>query len=134
MLCGGFFRFRLRGGCRRSLGFGRQVDLAEELRLLDFVLDADYVAFDDHLFFLLALLLLSFFEGDGRLLQGDTLADRLACIACGAVRPELLLQDGISLRVDQRIGRPVALDALLLQEVRDGIQSHLELLCNLNEP
>ena len=132
MLCGGFFSFCLRGG--GSLGFGRQVDLAEELRLLDFVLDADYVAFDDHLFFLLALLLLSFFEGDGRLLQGDTLADRLACIACGAVRPELLLQDGISLRVDQRIGRPVALDALLLQEVRDGIQSHLELLCNLNEP
>ena len=134
MLCGGFFRFRLRGGCRRSLGFGRQVDLAEELRLLDFVLDADYVAFDDHLFFLLALLLLSLFEGDGRLLQGDALADRLACIACGAVRPELLLQNGIGLRVDQRIGRPVALDALLLQEVRDGIQSHLELLCNLNEP
>ena len=24
--------------------------------------------------------------------------------------------------------------AVLLQEVRDGIQSHLELLCNLNEP
>ena len=135
-LFGRFHRFRLRGGSggRSRLGFGRQVDLAEDLRLLDFILDADYVAFDDHLFFLLALLLFSFFESDGRLLQGDALTDRIACVACGAVRPELLLQNGISLRIDQRVGRSVALDTLLLQEVRDGIQSHLELLCNLNEP
>ena len=49
-------------------------------------------------------------------------------------RAELLFQNGIRFRVDQRIGRPVVLDALLLQEVRDGVQSHLELLGNLNEP
>ena len=140
-LCGGSRRLgrRFHGlgfglGGRSRLGLGREVDLAEELRLLNFVLDADDVAFDDNLLLFLALLLLGFFEGYGRLLQGDAFADRIACAGGAAVCPELLLQNGISLRVDQRVGRPVAFDALLLQEVRDGVQSHLELLCNLNEP
>ena len=126
------FGFRL--GSRSGLGFGREVDLAEEFRLLDFVLDADDVAFDDNLFLFLALLLLGFFEGYGRLLQGDAFADRIACAGSAAICPEFLLQNGISVRVDQCVGRPVALDALLLQEVRDGVQTNVKLLCNLNEP
>ena len=136
-LRGGNLRLRGRGLGRRGrsgLGFGREVDLAENLHLRDLVLHADHVAFDDDLLFLLALLLLSLLECDGRLLQGDAFADRVACARGGAVRPELLLQNGISLRIDQRIGRSVALDALLVQEVRDGVDTHVELLGNLNEP
>ena len=121
-------------GSRSRLGLGREVDLAEELRLLNLVLDADDVAFDDNLLLFLALLLPGFFEGYGRLLQGDAFADRITCAGGAAVRPELLLQNGVSLGIDQRVGRSVALDALLLQEVGDGVQPHLELLCNLNEP
>ncbi len=50
------------------------------------------------------------------------------------VATELLLQNGIRFGFDQRIGRTVALDALLLHEVREGVQAHLELFGNLNEP
>ena len=127
-------RLGLRSRGRLGLGFGRKVDLAEEFRLLDFVLYTDDIAFDDDLLFFLALLLFGFFEGDGRLFQGDALTDRVACAGSAAVRPELLLQNGIGVRIDQRIGRSVALDALLLQEVRDRVQTDVELLCNLNEP
>ena len=129
---GGLLRGRLRG--RGRLGFGRKVDLPQEFRLRNLVLHADDIAFDDNLLFFLALLLLRFFEGDGRLFLGDTFPNRVAGAHGTAVRTELLLQNGIRLRVDQRVGRPVALDALLLQEVRDGVQTDLELLGNLNEP
>ena len=119
---------RLHGGV-----LGREINLAEELRLLDLVLDVDHVALDDHLLLLFTLLFAGLFEGDGRLLLRDAFTNRFPGIHGAAVRAELLLQNGIGLGVDQRVGRPVALDALLLQEVRDGVQSDLELLGNLNE-
>ena len=130
-------RFRRLGlGFRRRSVFrpGRKVDPAENLRLLDFVLHADDVALDDHLLPLLALLLLRSFERYGGLFHGNPFANRFAGIAGGAVGAELLLQNGIRRAVDQRVGRSVALDALLVQEVRDRVQTHVELLGNLNEP
>ena len=130
----GLLRPGLRSRCGLGLGFGRKVDLAEEFRLLNLVLYADDIAFDDNLFFFLALLLFGFFEGNGRLLQGDAFTDRVACAGSAAVGPELFLQNGISVRVDQCVGRPVAFDALLLQEICDRVQTDVELLCNLNEP
>ena len=74
-------------GSRSRLGLGREVDLAEELRLLNLVLDADDVAFDDNLLLFLALLLPGFFEGYGRLLQGDAFADRITCAGGGCGSP-----------------------------------------------
>ena len=117
-----------------SLRFGIQVDFAEELGLRNLILHADDVALDDHLLLLLALLLLGRLQSHGALFHRNPFADTFTGVAGVAVGAELLLQHGIGLRVDQRIGRPVVFDALLLQEVRDGVEPHLELLCNLNEP
>ena len=120
--------------CGCGLRFGVQVDFAEELGLGNLVLHADDVALDDHLLLLFALFLLGRLQRYGGLLHRNAFADAFTGVAGIAVGPELLFQYGIGLRVDQRVGRPVVFDALLLQEVRDGVESHLELLCNLNEP
>ena len=134
--CGCRLRGRSRGSGSRygDLGFRIEVDLAEDLGVGDFVLHADDAALDDDLLLLFAGLPSRLVERYGRLLLCDPLADGFAFAACAAVRAELFFEHGVYVRFDRRIGRTVAFDALLLQKVRDGVQSHVELLCDLNEP
>ena len=116
-----------------SLGLGVEVDFTQELGLLDFVAHVDDVALDDDLFLFL-LRLLAALDGNGGLLQRNPLADRIAGTRRGTVGAELLFEDRIGVGVDLRVGRTVALDALLVQEVGDGVDTHVELLGHLNEP
>ena len=105
----------------RILGWG-----SSSLTLID-------VAFDNYLLLLFARLFLCLFEGDRSLLLGDSLPDAFPFVAGNSAPAEFLLQNGIDVRFHQRIGRTVGFYTLLLQEVRDGIQSHLELLGNLDK-
>ncbi len=145
---GGRLRCRLRfrsrslryGLCRRfayrfrsRFGLGRKIYFAQNFGLGQFVLDADDVAFDNYLLLLFARLFLCLFEGDRSLLLGDSLPDAFPFVAGNSAPAEFLLQNGIDVRFHQRIGRTVGFYTLLLQEVRDGIQSHLELLGNLDK-
>ncbi len=144
-LCGGSLRrFRLLGlGTLRGLllfgllfFLGVQVDLAKEFGTRNLVLHVYDVALDYHLLFVAALFgLLGLVERYGRLLERYAFAYVVALVSGdGAVRAELLLKDVVHLGTYRRIGRSVDVHALLEQVVHDGVKSHLELLCHLNEP
>ncbi len=131
--CGSGLLGRLLGRLGRLLSAAAaavEIDLAEEFGRRYLVLYADYVAFDDYLLVLLGARLLRGNAYCGLFLR-YAFTHGVALVTRDAITAELLLQHGIDLGRNQRAGRTVALDALLLEKIGDRIESHLELLGNL---
>ena len=127
--------------CRRLLRFRafaaiiRQVDLADYLRPAGphFILDRKNTFALDHDLIPESVVTLLAIERHRGLFLRDPFAHVAARIRT-AIRSELLVQNGVNIRFDQRTGRTLDRNALLFKEIRNRIDSYLKLSCNLMEP